>query len=107
MYGKITGSWIASIVVSASILSAAPAAASPRMISIASGPESFRQKLAETPGNRFVVDGRSGNALGGENIVLEATRSGALDVAVLTGGVVSAVFPERIVFNIPFLFRDD
>jgi len=94
-------------VVSASILSAAPAAASPRMISIASGPESFRQKLAETPGNRFVVDGRSGNALGGENIVLEATRSGALDVAVLTGGVVSAVVPEMSVFDIPFLFRDE
>jgi TRAP-type transport system periplasmic protein len=93
--------------VSASILSAAPAAASPRMISIASGPESFRQKLAETPGNRFVVDGRSGNALGGENIVLEATRSGALDVAVLTGGVVSAVVPEMSVFDIPFLFRDE
>jgi TRAP-type transport system periplasmic protein len=94
-------------VVSASILSAAPAVASPRMISIASGPESFRQKLAETPGNRFVVDGRSGNALGGENIVLEATRSGALDVAVLTGGVVSAVVPEMSVFDIPFLFRDE
>ncbi|MET0221137.1 MAG: TRAP transporter substrate-binding protein [Tardiphaga sp.] len=107
MYGKILGSWITGIMVSVSVLSAAPAAASPRMISIASGPESFRQKLAETPGNRFVVDGRSGNALGGENIVLEATRSGALDVAVLTGGVVSAVVPEMSVFDIPFLFRDE
>jgi tripartite ATP-independent transporter DctP family solute receptor len=83
-----------------------PAAATPRMISVASGPEVFRQKLAATPGKLFVVDERSGNALGGENIILAATRSGALDAAVLTGGVVSSVVPELSVFDIPFLFRD-
>ena len=33
--------------------------------------------------------------------------TGALDVAVLTGGVVSAVVPEMSVFDIPFLFRDE
>jgi tripartite ATP-independent transporter DctP family solute receptor len=84
-----------------------PAAATPRMISVASGPEVFRQKLAATPGKLFVVDERSGNALGGENIILAATRSGALDAAVLTGGVVSSVVPELSVFDIPFLFRDE
>jgi tripartite ATP-independent transporter DctP family solute receptor len=45
--------------------------------------------------------------MGGENIILAATRSGALDAAVLTGGVVSAVVPEMSVFDIPFLFRDE
>jgi TRAP-type transport system periplasmic protein len=99
----ITGSALAA----AALLTIRPSLAAPRMISIASGPEVFRQKLAATPGNRFVVDGRSGNALGGENIILEATRSGSLDVAVLTGGVVSAVVPEMSVFDIPFLFRDE
>jgi tripartite ATP-independent transporter DctP family solute receptor len=105
---KATGSRIAGAMVAAGMLLVTfTAAASPRMISISAGPELFRQKLAATPGNRFIVDGRSGNALGGENVVLEATRSGALDVAVLTGGVVSAVVPEMSVFDIPFLFRDE
>jgi TRAP-type transport system periplasmic protein len=95
------------MIAAASLLATHPAAASPRMISVAAGPEEFRQKLAETPGKRFIVDARAGNALGGENIILSATRSGALDVAVLTGGVVSAVVPEMSVFDIPFLFRDE
>jgi tripartite ATP-independent transporter DctP family solute receptor len=108
MYGKVAGSRITGTMVAAAMLLAVHSvAAAPRMISIASGPEVFRQKLAATPGDRFIVDGRSGNALGGENIVLEATRSGSLDVAVLTGGVVSAVVPEMSVFDIPFLFRDE
>ncbi|MGC2083635.1 MAG: TRAP transporter substrate-binding protein [Bradyrhizobium sp.] len=89
------------------LLAASPSTASPRMISVASGPDIFRQKLASAPGKPFVLDERSGNALGGENIVLAATRSGALDVAVLTGGVVSSVVPELSVFDIPFLFRDE
>ncbi len=80
-------------------------AAAPRMISVAAGPELFREKLAAS--HRFIVDARAGNALGGEPIILAATRSGALDAAVLTGGVVSAVVPELSVFDIPFLFRDE
>jgi TRAP-type transport system periplasmic protein len=89
------------------LLTLHPVMASPRMISVASGPDIFRQKLATSSDKLFVVDERSGNALGGENIVLAATRSGALDAAVLTGGVVSAVVPEMSVFDIPFLFRDE
>jgi TRAP-type transport system periplasmic protein len=95
------------MVAASALLAMHPAAAAPRMISVASGPELFRQKLAATPGKRFIVDERMGNSMGGENIVLAATRSGALDVAVLTGGVVSAVVPEMSVFDIPFLFRDE
>src|SRR5262245_26529182 len=106
MYGKLTGSWTTGVVVAASmLLSVHSATASPRMISVAAGPEMFREKLAAS--HRFIVDGRSGNALGGEPIILAATRSGALDASVLTGGVVSAVVPELSVFDIPFLFRDE
>ncbi|UFZ02492.1 TRAP transporter substrate-binding protein [Bradyrhizobium ontarionense] len=93
------------VVTVAALLVPHHSAAMPRMISVASGPELFREKLAE--GHRFIVDGRSGNALGGEPIILAATRSGALDVAVLTGGVVSSVVSELSVFDIPFLFRDE
>ncbi|MGJ4946727.1 TRAP transporter substrate-binding protein [Bradyrhizobium sp. HKCCYLS1011] len=89
----------------AALLAPHQGAAAPRMISVAAGPEVFREKLAA--GHRFIVDARSGNALGGEPIILAATRSGALDAAVLTGGVVSAVVPELSVFDIPFLFRDE
>ncbi len=102
------GSWTSGVLLVASMLLAtSPSTASPRMISVASGPDIFRQKLASAPGKPFVLDERSGNALGGENIILAATRSGALDVAVLTGGVVSSVVPELSVFDIPFLFRDE
>jgi TRAP-type transport system periplasmic protein len=108
MYGKILGSWITGAMVAATMLPAMhPAAASPRMISVASGPDIFRQQLASAPGKPFIVDERSGNALGGENIVLAATRSGAIDVAVMTGGVVSSAVPELSVFDIPFLFRNE
>ena len=89
----------------AALLAPHQGVAAPRMISVAAGPEVFREKLAA--GHRFIVDARSGNALGGEPIILAATRSGALDAAVLTGGVVSAVVPELSVFDIPFLFRDE
>ncbi|HEU0146577.1 MAG TPA: TRAP transporter substrate-binding protein [Bradyrhizobium sp.] len=99
---------IAGLLAAASmLLTLHPVMASPRMISVASGPDIFRQKLANSSDKLFAVDERSGNALGGENIVLAATRSGALDAAVLTGGVVSAVVPEMSVFDIPFLFRDE
>jgi TRAP-type transport system periplasmic protein len=101
-------SWVTGLLAAASmLLTLHPVMASPRMISVASGPDIFRQKLANSSDKLFVVDERSGNALGGENIVLAATRSGALDAAVLTGGVVSAVVPEMSVFDIPFLFRDE
>ena len=108
MYEKTTRSWVAGLLAAASmLLTMHSVAASPRMISVASGPDIFRQKLANSSDKLFVVDERSGNALGGENIVLAATRSGALDASVLTGGVVSAIVPEMSVFDIPFLFRDE
>jgi tripartite ATP-independent transporter DctP family solute receptor len=93
------------------------AAASPRMISLAFnshvenpqevGAEALRQKLMSLMGNEIVIDERVGNALGSENAVLAAIQSGALDIAVLSGGVTSAVVPELGVFDIPFLFRDE
>jgi tripartite ATP-independent transporter DctP family solute receptor len=71
------------------------------------GADGLRQKLATLLGKEIVVDARVGNALGSENAVLAATRSGAIDVSVLSGGVVSGVVPEMSVFDIPFLFRDE
>jgi tripartite ATP-independent transporter DctP family solute receptor len=92
------------------------ASASPRMISLAFssqaqnpqqvGADTFRDKLLASPDKRFVIDEHAGSAIGSENAVLTAARSGAIDVAVISGGVVSAVVPEMSVFDVPFLFRD-
>jgi tripartite ATP-independent transporter DctP family solute receptor len=101
----------------ASVLSASgPVFASPRVVSLVFnsqlqnpqqiGADALREKLMAIPGKRFVVDQRVGNALGSEGTILNAARSGAVDVAVLSGGVVSGVIPEMSVFDIPFLFRD-
>jgi TRAP-type transport system periplasmic protein len=98
------------------LLVVAPAAAAPRMVSVAFvsqlqnpqqiGADAMRDKLLAAPGNHFVIDERVGNALGGESFVVSAARSGAVDIGVTSGGVVSAVVPEMSVFDIPFLFRD-
>jgi tripartite ATP-independent transporter DctP family solute receptor len=71
------------------------------------GADDLCQKLEGLLGRELIVDKRVGNALGSENALLAGTQSGAVDVAVLSGGVVSAVVPEMSVFDIPFLFRDE
>ncbi|MGA7808133.1 TRAP transporter substrate-binding protein [Bradyrhizobium sp.] len=111
------GLWIAGSIITASTLSLPhPALASPRLISLAfnsqlqapqqSGSDEFREKLLALDGKRFAVDERGSGALGSENAILAATRSGAVDLAVISGGVVSSVVPQLGVFDIPFLFRD-
>jgi tripartite ATP-independent transporter DctP family solute receptor len=98
------------------LLISQPVIGSPRLVSLAFnsqlqnpqqvGADEFHEKLLALSGRRIVVDERAGNALGSENVILAATRSGAVDVAVISGGVVSSVVPELGVFDIPFLFRD-
>src|SRR5690348_10966583 len=93
-----------SMIAAATLLSLHPAAASSRLVSLAFnsqaqapqqfGSEEFRQKLLALSGKRLVVDYRGNGALGSENVVLVATRSGAVDMSVISGGVVSSVVPE-------------
>src|ERR1700760_2392703 len=101
----LRGVWAAGTMVAASmLLLSPPATATPRMISLAFnsqaqnpqqiGADIFREKLMALPGKRFVVDQRVGNALGSENTVINATRSGAVDVAVISGGVTSGAVPD-------------
>src|SRR5258707_1305854 len=117
MRRRIPGFWVAGSMIAAStLLSLHPVIASPRMISLAFnsqlqapqqfGSDEFRRKLLELAGKRIVVDERGSGALGSENAILAATRTGAVDMAVISGGVVSSVVPELGVFDIPFLFRD-
>jgi tripartite ATP-independent transporter DctP family solute receptor len=70
------------------------------------GADELRQKLVAVAGKHIVLDERATNASGSENAILAATQTGAVDMAVLSGSVVSAVVPELGVFDIPFLFRD-
>jgi TRAP-type transport system periplasmic protein len=117
MRKKLAGFCIAtSVFAASSLLPQHSVIASPRLMSLAFnsqmdnpqqvGADEFRNKLATLAGKRFVVDERAGNALGSENTILAATRSGAIDTAVVSGGVVTSVVPEMGVFDIPFLFRD-
>jgi len=117
MRRQIRAFWIAgSIVVASTPSPLHPAFASPRLISLAFnsqlqapqqfGADVFRDKLMALDSKRFVVDERGSGALGSENAVLAATQSGAVDLTVISGGVVSSVVPELGVFDIPFLFRD-
>ena len=104
------------MIAASTLLSPYPVFASPRLISLAInsqsqspqqfGSDEFRQKLLTLAGKRFVVDQRGSGALGSENAILAATRTGAVDMEVISGGVVSADVPELGVFDIPFLFRD-
>jgi TRAP-type transport system periplasmic protein len=70
------------------------------------GSDEFRKKLLALGGKRIIVDERGSGALGSENAILAATQSGAVDMSVISGGVVSSVVPALGVFDIPFLFRD-
>jgi TRAP-type transport system periplasmic protein len=117
MRGQRREFWIAgSIIAASALLSPHPLIASPRMISLAFnsqlqapqqfGSDEFRKKLLALGGKRIVVDERGSGALGSENAILAATQSGAVDMSVISGGVVSAVVPALGVFDIPFLFRD-
>ncbi len=100
----------------ATLLLANPVCASPRLLSLAFnsavqtpqqiGADEFARQLVALSGQRIAVDERGGNALGSEPAILAATRSGAVDTAVLSASVVSAVVPELGAFDIPFLFRD-
>jgi tripartite ATP-independent transporter DctP family solute receptor len=93
------------------------ATAAPRMVTLAFvsqlknpqqvGGDAMRDKLLSTYSKRFVIDQRVGNALGGEGFIVSAARSGSVDIAVSSGGVVSGIVPEMSVFDIPFLFRDE
>lgn len=109
---SILGSWILAAAVSV----ACPATASPRLISVVFnaapqspqqlGADQLQRKVAESGGHRIVFDARGGGTLGSEAAILAATRSGAVDVSVLSASPVSSEVPELGVLDIPFLFRD-
>jgi tripartite ATP-independent transporter DctP family solute receptor len=102
--------------VAAAVSLACPAIASPRLISVVFnaaqqspqqlGLDQLQRNVAESGSNRIVFDARGGGTLGSEAAILAATRSGAVDVAVLSAAPVSAAVPELGVLDIPFLFRD-
>ena len=110
-------SWaLAGAVLALSFATALPAAAAPQMVSLAFnsalqapqqiGSDEFRRKLAELAEARLVIDERGSNTLGSETAILAALRNDVVDMAALSGSVVSSAVPEFGVFDVPFLFRD-
>src|ERR1700760_4713799 len=117
MRGQTRRFWIAGSICAASAsLLPRPAAASARLISMVFnsqvgspqqfGADEFRTRLMALSGKRFIVDQRGSGAFGSENAILAATQAGAVDTAVISGGVISSAVPALGVFDIPFLFRD-
>jgi tripartite ATP-independent transporter DctP family solute receptor len=70
------------------------------------GSDGFQRKLAEIAQSRIILDERGGNTMGSETAIIAAMRNGEIDIATLSGSVVSSVVPEFGVFDVPFLFRD-
>jgi tripartite ATP-independent transporter DctP family solute receptor len=70
------------------------------------GADEFRTRLLALAGKRITVDQRGTGAFGSENAILAAAQTGAVDMAVISGGVVSSLVPALGVFDIPFMFRD-
>ncbi|MCP3473234.1 TRAP transporter substrate-binding protein [Bradyrhizobium sp. CCGUVB1N3] len=99
-----------------SVLGLMPATGTPQMVSLVFnsaqqapqqiGSDEFRRKLVELAENRIILDERGGNTLGSETAILAALRGGVVDMATLSGSVVSSAVPEFGVFDVPFLFRD-
>ena len=107
---------LVSAVLALSLSCALPARAAPQMVSLVYngapqspqqiGSDQFQRKLAEIAGSRIILDERGGNTLGSETQIIAAMQNGVVDMATLSGSVVSSVVPEFGVFDVPFLFRD-
>src|SRR3989442_15549459 len=103
-----------SMIAASTLLLPYPAIASSRLISLAFnsqsqapqqfGSDEFRQKLLALSGKRIVVDYRGSGALGSENTVLAATRSGAVDMAGISRGGVRSGVSAMGGFGVSFLF---
>ncbi|MGY8667657.1 TRAP transporter substrate-binding protein [Bradyrhizobium sp. UFLA05-109] len=107
---------LVSVVLALSLSSALPAIAASQMVSLVYngapqspqqiGSDGFQRKLAEIVQSRIILDERGGNTMGSETAIIAAMRNGEIDIATLSGSVVSSVVPEFGVFDVPFLFRD-
>src|SRR4051794_17168703 len=105
-----------SMIAASTLLSPNSVTASSRLISLAfnsqaQAPQQFgwaalRQKLVALTDKRIVVDHRGRGALRSENVVLAANRSGAVDMAVSPGEVVSSALTELGMFDVPIVFGD-
>ena len=73
---------------------------------LGAGALAFADEVATRTGGRYAIDQYPNAALGGELEMLEALRSGEIDLAFITGAPITSVIPEHGIFDIPFLFRD-
>jgi tripartite ATP-independent transporter DctP family solute receptor len=113
---KLQAIRLASAILALSLPGILPAAGAPQMVSLVFnsapqgpqqiGSDEFGRRLAQLAEDHLAIDERGGSTLGSETAILAATRSGVVDIAVLSGSVVSSAVPEFGVFDVPFLFRD-
>ena len=66
----------------------------------------FSRRVKELAGNAAVVRVFSRSALGNENVALEGTVAGNIDVDIVSNTVLSGMVPELAVLDVPYGLRD-
>jgi tripartite ATP-independent transporter DctP family solute receptor len=93
-----------------------PAAAKPVIVRLAYvtqpthsfgiGAKAFKEELTKLTRGKYEVQEFPAGALGGERENMEQLQIGALEIAVITAGVMGNFVPETGILDIPFLFKN-
>ena len=67
----------------------------------------FKQYVEEKSGGAVKVDTFPASQLGAEREQLEGVQMGSIEMAALSGGPFPAIFPDIMVFDVPFLFSSE
>jgi tripartite ATP-independent transporter DctP family solute receptor len=80
--------------------------ANPRNSQLGAGAAEFARSAEKNTGGRIRVELYPSSAAGGELEMFQDVASGALDLALTSSSVFTAISPDFTIFDIPFLFRD-
>lgn len=105
---KILVSILATVLLPASALAAEFAAWSPQAPEHPSSLalQSFLDKVKDIDGERFTPKFEPVSAIGDQNKLFKALRTGELSASVLTSSAVAKLAPSAQVLQLPFIFRD-
>ncbi|MDR2503529.1 MAG: DctP family TRAP transporter solute-binding subunit [Deltaproteobacteria bacterium] len=67
----------------------------------------FKKYVEEKSGGAIKVDTFPASQLGAEREQLEGVQMGSIEMAALSGGPFPAIFPDIMVFDVPFLFSSE
>ena len=70
------------------------------------GAKKFAEIVKEMSNGSIVVETYPGGVLGNERDMIEAMQLGTLDLGLVSSAPLGGFFPEMMVFDLPFIFRD-